>query len=133
MSKQPLIETFERECSAQDWIEAFPQGGRGMTDESLQFADHVRLVVEALGHCRRVLAVCDSRGGTHRTEFALEELRRTAVIIVDQPSDLASVYRRLLERSDLAASEIHERFYEIGSLEGIRDLEQHLSNSGKAS
>jgi NDP-sugar pyrophosphorylase family protein len=51
----------------------------------------------------------------------------------DQPSDLASVYRRLLERSDLAASEIHERFYEIGSLQGIRDLEQHLSNSGKAS
>ncbi|HEY3455019.1 MAG TPA: nucleotidyltransferase family protein [Bryobacteraceae bacterium] len=51
----------------------------------------------------------------------------------DEPTDLASVYGRLLERNDLAASEVNERFYEIGSLEGIRDLEQYLSGSGKAS
>jgi NDP-sugar pyrophosphorylase family protein len=45
----------------------------------------------------------------------------------DEPSDLAGVYRRLLERNDLAASEVADRFYEIGSLEGIRDLEHYLS------
>ena len=50
----------------------------------------------------------------------------------DEPSDLAGVYGRLLKRNDLAASEVKERFYEIGSLEGIRDLEQYLSASGKA-
>ena len=49
---------------------------------------------------------------------------------VDEPSDLAGVYRRLLERNDLAASEVEDRFYEIGSLEGIRDLEQYLSGLG---
>jgi NDP-sugar pyrophosphorylase family protein len=48
----------------------------------------------------------------------------------DEPSDLAGVYRRLLERNDLAASEVEDRFYEIGSLEGIRDLEQRLSKLG---
>jgi len=48
----------------------------------------------------------------------------------DEPSDLASVYRRLLERDDLAASEVKERFYEIGSPEGIRDLERYLSGIG---
>ncbi len=48
----------------------------------------------------------------------------------DEPSDLAGVYRRLLERKDLAASEVGDRFYEIGSLEGIRDLEQYLSKLG---
>jgi NDP-sugar pyrophosphorylase family protein len=48
----------------------------------------------------------------------------------DRPSDLAGIYRRLLERNDLAASEMADRFYEIGSLEGIRDLEQYLSKSG---
>jgi len=48
----------------------------------------------------------------------------------DEPSDLAGVYRRLLERNDLAASEVEDRFYEIGSLEGIRDLEQYLSALG---
>ncbi len=51
----------------------------------------------------------------------------------DEPTDLASVYGRLLDRNDLTASEVKERFYEIGSLEGIRDLEQYLSGSGKAS
>jgi NDP-sugar pyrophosphorylase family protein len=51
----------------------------------------------------------------------------------DEPSDLAGVYRRLLERNDLAASEVEDRFYEIGSLEGIRDLEQYLSGLGKGS
>jgi len=49
----------------------------------------------------------------------------------DEPSDLAGVYRRLLERNDLAASEVEDRFYEIGSLEGIRDLERYLSGLGK--
>jgi N-acetyl-alpha-D-muramate 1-phosphate uridylyltransferase len=49
----------------------------------------------------------------------------------DEPSDLASVYRRLLEGNDLAASEVEDRFYEIGSLEGIRDLEQYLSGLEK--
>ena len=50
-----------------------------------------------------------------------------------EPTDLASIYGRLLERNDLAASEVNERFYEIGSVEGIRDLEQFLSGSEKAS
>jgi MurNAc alpha-1-phosphate uridylyltransferase len=49
----------------------------------------------------------------------------------DEPSDLASVYRRLLERNDLAANEVDDRFYEIGSIEGIRDLEQYLSGFEK--
>jgi NDP-sugar pyrophosphorylase family protein len=51
----------------------------------------------------------------------------------DEPSDLAGVYGRLLEKNDLAASEVKERFYEIGSLEGIRDLEQYLSGLEHAS
>jgi NDP-sugar pyrophosphorylase family protein len=51
----------------------------------------------------------------------------------DEPSDLAGVYGRLLERNDLAASEVKERFYEIGSLEGIRDLEHYLSGLEKRS
>lgn len=50
----------------------------------------------------------------------------------NEPSDLAGVYARLLESNDLAASEVKERFYEIGSLEGIRDLESYLSGLGNA-
>lgn len=40
--------------------------------------------------------------------------------------DLADVYKSLLVGRDLAAYEVKERFYEIGSPAGIADLEQHL-------
>jgi len=42
--------------------------------------------------------------------------------------DLASVYTKLLEKGELASYEVQNRFYEIGSSQGIRDLEQYLSN-----
>jgi len=40
--------------------------------------------------------------------------------------DLAALYYDLLARNDLAAFEVRERFYEIGSVEGIRELSQQL-------
>jgi N-acetyl-alpha-D-muramate 1-phosphate uridylyltransferase len=43
--------------------------------------------------------------------------------------DLAQVYQRLLARGDLASHEVMQRFYEIGSKQGISDLEQYLSDS----
>lgn len=45
----------------------------------------------------------------------------------DASFDLAEVYRDLLERDDLGAIEVPERFYEIGSYEGLQDLEAFLS------
>jgi NDP-sugar pyrophosphorylase family protein len=41
--------------------------------------------------------------------------------------DLAEVYQNLVGKGGLAAYEVQERFYEIGSELGIRDLERHLS------
>ncbi|HXT71396.1 MAG TPA: nucleotidyltransferase family protein [Vicinamibacterales bacterium] len=41
--------------------------------------------------------------------------------------DLAAVYQRLLVADDLAAWEVHERFYEIGSPAGLADTRAHLS------
>jgi len=40
--------------------------------------------------------------------------------------DLADVYQELLRRGELAAYEVFERFYEIGSPAGIEDLEEYL-------
>ena len=40
--------------------------------------------------------------------------------------DLAAVYQRLLSANQLAAFEVRQRFYEIGSRQGIEDLERHL-------
>lgn len=42
--------------------------------------------------------------------------------------DLTSVYQGLLNRGELAAFEVHERFYEIGSPEGLRDTAEFLKS-----
>ncbi|MDR2340456.1 MAG: NTP transferase domain-containing protein [Deltaproteobacteria bacterium] len=47
----------------------------------------------------------------------------------DTPSeifDLGDVFTRLSLRKQLAGFEVAERFFEIGSIEGVRDLELHL-------
>ena len=45
----------------------------------------------------------------------------------DRPTDLVAVCQELLRRDQLAAFEIHTRFYEAGSAAGIRELEEFLS------
>jgi hypothetical protein len=42
------------------------------------------------------------------------------------PHDLAAVYRDLLAHGELAAVEVPERFYEIGSRAGIEELSVKL-------
>ena len=42
------------------------------------------------------------------------------------PYDLADLYQLLLKKNKLAAFEIKERFYEIGSFSGISELENYL-------
>ncbi len=41
-------------------------------------------------------------------------------------ADLADLYGSLLHARQLAAFEVHERFYEIGSFDGVRELSQYL-------
>lgn len=45
------------------------------------------------------------------------------------PCDLARVYQDLLGRNELAAFEVTERFYEVGSFDGIRELAGFLQAS----
>lgn len=47
----------------------------------------------------------------------------------DQVVDLAEVYKNLLADGDLASYEVKERFYEIGSTQGIEDLERYLTRA----
>jgi MurNAc alpha-1-phosphate uridylyltransferase len=47
----------------------------------------------------------------------------------DQVVDLAQVQKALLERGELAGFEIGERFYEIGSHAGLRELDELLKKS----
>jgi N-acetyl-alpha-D-muramate 1-phosphate uridylyltransferase len=49
-----------------------------------------------------------------------------ASYIDEEPLDLARVYQDLLAADDLAAFDVPERFYEIGSPEGLAETEAHL-------
>jgi len=48
-------------------------------------------------------------------------------LIEGQPADLADVYQRLLAEGNLLAYEVGQRFYEIGSFEGLKELDALLS------
>jgi NDP-sugar pyrophosphorylase family protein len=45
-----------------------------------------------------------------------------------QPADLAKIYQKLVADHSLLAYEVKERFYEIGSFEGLRELDGLLSS-----
>lgn len=71
---------------------------------------------------------------THRTErmrhidYGLGVLQAQALagVPLDAPSDLAAVYEGLAADGRLAAYEVEERFYEVGSFSGIDELERKL-------
>lgn len=44
-----------------------------------------------------------------------------------QPADLAEIYQKLLAHRNLLAYEVKQRFYEIGSFEGLRELNELLT------
>jgi NDP-sugar pyrophosphorylase family protein len=45
----------------------------------------------------------------------------------DQPTDLATVFETLASRGQLAAFEVHQRFYEVGSFAGLAELEARFA------
>jgi hypothetical protein len=46
------------------------------------------------------------------------------MVSADEVVDLAAVYQDLLRSGQLAAFEVQNRFYEIGSLEGLREFRE---------
>lgn len=62
-------------------------------------------------------------------DYGLSVLDRSVVDLVPAGAvvDLADVFEALAASGRLAGFEAHDRFYEIGSPDGLRDLERHLS------
>ncbi len=71
----------------------------------------------------------------HRTprmqhiDYGLGVFHRSAFehLTEDTPCDLECVYRDLLNQDQLAACEVSQRFYQVGSASGIAELRKHLS------
>ena len=64
----------------------------------------------------------------HHIDYGLGILRAESLVSWpdNEPFDLADVYRRLLSENQLSGYEVTERFYEIGSAEGLAELDALL-------
>jgi NDP-sugar pyrophosphorylase family protein len=63
--------------------------------------------------------------GMQFIDYGLSCLRRS-LFDAPTPADLATLFHELSLQGRLAGFEVHQRFYEIGSPEGLRDFEQYL-------
>ncbi len=68
-------------------------------------------------------------GGMNHVDYGLGVFSSSAFHRVppDTAFDLASLYQMLLADGQLAAFEVAERFYEIGSVQGLADLSERLA------
>ncbi len=64
----------------------------------------------------------------HYIDYGLGIFKAKAFASVsdDQPTDLAVVYQDLLGRGELAGCEVKQRFYEIGSFEGLAETRRYF-------
>ena len=64
----------------------------------------------------------------HHIDYGLGAFRREVfeALPFDTNIDLATIYQDLLRRGQLAAFEVRERFYEIGSLSGLKETDEYL-------
>jgi len=58
--------------------------------------------------------------------------RALAIVPTDRPTDLAAIYERLAAANELAAFEVSQRFYEVGSLAGLAQFEDYLRKRAQA-
>jgi NDP-sugar pyrophosphorylase family protein len=66
----------------------------------------------------------------HHIDFGLSFLRRDALELIPagSPFDLATLFSVLVQRRQLAAFEVPERFYEIGTPESLAETDRFLSH-----
>jgi NDP-sugar pyrophosphorylase family protein len=66
-------------------------------------------------------------------DYGLGVLQQTALNRVPEKQswDLASLYEQLLAEGELAAYEVPERFYEIGSFAGIQEFSSYLTGAAQ--
>lgn len=78
----------------------------------------------------------DKQNATRRmrhVDYGLGVFKQEAFSCVptDQPHDLSELYQDMLKRNQLAAFEVKNRFYEIGSVAGLRETREYLASRSK--
>ena len=66
----------------------------------------------------------------HHIDYGLGAFQPSAFDRLEdgRPADLADVYRDLVAERRLAAYEVHQRFFEIGSFDGLEETRAYLVN-----
>jgi NDP-sugar pyrophosphorylase family protein len=93
---------------------------QGQWDTSnVEFRDKVLLAYDKAHRTQRMQYIDYGLGILDRRAFDLS--------FDDGPLDLATVYKRTLERGELGGFEVKERFYEIGSVAGLEETRKYLA------
>jgi N-acetyl-alpha-D-muramate 1-phosphate uridylyltransferase len=121
------------ECDYTAVQEAFQTAGRlalmtvyrndGRWDNSnVDFRDHRILAYDKVRRTERM----------HYIDYGLGVFHRVAFDFVPERGafDLAAVYQEILKQEELAGFEVTNRFYEIGSVEGLEETRKYLSVHG---
>jgi hypothetical protein len=96
----------------------FPNEGR-WDRSNIEFVDGHILAYDKRCPTPRMRHIDYGLGGFHHTAFA--------AVPEAQCYDLATLYQELLARGALAAYEVGQRFYEIGSFAGLAETRQYLA------
>ncbi len=66
-------------------------------------------------------------------EYGVDLFRKEALDMIpeNEPYSLDDLFPRLIEREELLAFEVNDRFYEIGSLQGLREFERFIKGGVK--
>lgn len=69
----------------------------------------------------------------HYIDYGLGVVNRTIFsrYQIDQPFDLADLYHQLSLDHNLGGYEVHEHFYEIGSIDGLHKTEEYFKKTNK--
>lgn len=72
---------------------------------------------------------CNPTPGMRHIDYGLGVFKHSALAIAPdhQPYDLAVLYQELLKKGELAAYEVSQRFYEIGSFAGLEEIRRYLA------
>ncbi len=112
------IEAAFESCGRQAMMTVYKNDGAGDAS-NVEFKDGEILVYEKQQENPRLRHI----------DYGLGVFNKAAFDSVpgNTASDLADIYRSLLEKGELAAFEVNERFFEIGSFEGLEDLKGLLA------
>jgi N-acetyl-alpha-D-muramate 1-phosphate uridylyltransferase len=99
----------------------FPNRGR-WDNSNVEFHDHRILAYDKVHRTDRMQYIDYGLGVFHRKAFEIVPARATF--------DLAAVYQEMLRQGKLVGFEVTDRFYEIGSVEGLEETRKHLAAHG---